>query len=124
MAGHPAARRLQDCLQGILSRCQIAIAVCTIGERGQIVALAGELFAAIKPKHLATPSVVPFDEGMKRAPLVLPEGVRAVAGCDSKRVAGIQVADCAVYIVSMMLLAELGALDTTVPAHTIYPDTR
>lgn len=122
MAGNPAARRLRDCLQGILSRCQIAIAVCPIAERDRIVALTGELIAAIEPKNLTTPCVVHFDEGMKRAPLVLPEGVSALHGCNSKHVAGIQVADCAAYIVSMMLLAELGVFNKTVPAHTVYPD--
>lgn len=122
MAGNPAAQRLRDRLQNILGQCKIAIAICPVSERAAIVEHAGKLLSGLHRKALDLPATVYFDGGMKRALLELPEGVTAIDSCDSKRVAGIQVADCAAYLVSMMLLAELGIVTKTVPASTIYPE--
>lgn len=121
MAGNPAAQRLRDRLQHILGRCKIAVSICPVSERALIVEHAGKLISGLDSKALELPATVYFDDGMKRAPLELPEGVNAIHGCDSKRVAGTQVADCAAYLVSMMLLAELGIVIKTVPASTVYP---
>lgn len=122
MAGNPAAQRLRDRLQSILGWCKIAVAICPVSERAALVEHAGKLLSGLDSKALELPAIAYFDGGMKRAPLTLPEGVRAIYGCDSKRVAGIQVADCAAYLVSMMLLAELGIVTKTVPASIVYPD--
>ena len=121
MAGNPAAQRLRDRLQNILSHCKIAVAICPVSERAAVVEHAGRLLSGLDSKSLEPPASVYFDGGMKRALLKLPKGVTAIHGCDSKRVAGIQVADCAAYLVSMMLLAELGIVTKTVPASTVYP---
>jgi hypothetical protein len=122
MAGNPAAQRLRDCLQHILGLCKIAVAICPVSERAAVVEHAGTLLSGLDSTALDLPATVYFDGGMKRALLELPEGVTAVHGCDSKRVAGIQVADCAAYLVSMILLAELGIVIKTVPASTVYPE--
>jgi hypothetical protein len=121
MAGNPAAQRLRDRLQDILGRCKIAVAICPVSERAAIVELAGRLLSGLDEKALELPATVYFDGGMKHAPLELPAGVNAIYGCDSRRVAGIQVADCAAHLVSMMLLAQLGIITKTVPASTVYP---
>jgi hypothetical protein len=121
MAGNPSAQRLRDRLKHILSRCKIAVAICPVSERAAVVEHAGRLLSGLDSKALEPPATVYFDGGMKRALLELPEGVTAIHGCDSKRIAGIQVADCAAYLVSMMLLAELGIFTKTVPASTFYP---
>lgn len=122
MAGNPSARLLRDHLQSILGRCKIAVAVCPVSERSKIAGFAGKLIESIDPKNLEVPAIAYFDEGMKRAELSLPAGITAVHGCDSRKVAGIQVADCAAHLVSVMLLAELGFVTKTVPASTVYPD--
>lgn len=122
MALNPAAQRLRDRLQHILGECKIAVAICPVVERPQIVTLAGRLIASIDPENLELPAVAYFDNGMKRAPLELPPGIAPVHGCDSKKVAGIQVADCAAYLVSIMLLAELELFTKNVPASTVYPE--
>jgi hypothetical protein len=121
MAGNPAAQRLRDEMRYILRRCKIAVAVCPVAERPQLVTLAGKLLSSVGNEKINAPAVAYFDQGMSRAPLELPPNISAVQGCDSRKTAGIQVADCAAYTVSMMLLAELGLLTKTVPASTVYP---
>jgi hypothetical protein len=121
MAGNPAAQRLRDRLQDILRQCKIAVAICPVSERAAVVEHVGKLLFGLPSIALELPATVYFDGGMKRAPLELPEGVTAIHDCDSKKVGGIQVADCAAYLVSMMLLGELGILTKTVPATSVYP---
>ncbi|MBL0407773.1 DUF3800 domain-containing protein [Microvirga aerilata] len=121
MAGNPAAQRLRDRLKHILGTCKIAVAICPVSERAAVVEHAGRLLSGLNGEALEPPATVYFDGGMKRALLELPEGITPIHGCDSKWIAGIQVADCAAYLVSMMLLAELGIVTKTVPASTVYP---
>lgn len=121
MVDNPAARRLRDHLQSILIDCKVAIAVCSIVERDQIASLTGRLISAIDPSKLELPAKVFFDQGMKPIVPELPAGITTVHGCNSKKIAGIQVADCAAYLVSMIILSELGIVTKTVPANTVYP---
>lgn len=122
MAGNPAAHRLRDYLQGILSRCKLAIAICPVSERPEIISHVGKLLSDVDPENFVLPQRVYFDNGMRRVALSLPNHITPVYGCDSKKVAGIQVADCAAYLVSMFLLSEMGFVNKTVPANTVYPE--
>lgn len=121
MAGNPAAQRLREEMRYILSRCKIAVAVCPVAERAHLVTLVGRLLSSVENEKIDAPAVAYFDQGMKQAKIDLPPSISAVLGCDSRKIAGIQIADCAAHTVSMMLLAELGILKKTVPASTVYP---
>lgn len=122
MRDNPAAQDLREGLQDILSRCKLALAVCPLEERAQIMAHAGALLADVIHVTGAAEITVFFDGGMKRTPIDLPASATLVTDCDSKRVAGIQVADCAAHLASTVLLSEMGVLARTVPAKRVYPE--
>jgi hypothetical protein len=65
-----------------------------------------------------------LDQGMKFQTVLLPDGYRMEAGCDSKKVVGIQLADCCAHFVSTMLLGELGLFNKMVSSNRIYRKRR
>ncbi len=123
MAGNEAAQEMRARLKFLLmEKCRLAIAVCPVSERTRIMAVSGALIASIAHDDRAPPGTVYFDEGMKKQKLTLPEGWSAELGCDSRIVAGIQIADCAAHIVSIILLSEMGIINKMVETEGYYPE--
>lgn len=120
MRDNPAAQELRQRLQLILHHCKIALAVCPIAERAVLAAHLATLLSIVDLSPHTHISAIYLDEGMKRTNAEMPPGAVAVYGCDSRLVAGIQLADCAAHLVSTMLLEEIGIISKTVPASTVY----
>ncbi|WEX89954.1 hypothetical protein PZN02_005292 [Sinorhizobium garamanticum] len=122
MNGNPAAQELRQRLQIILNDCKIGVAVCPTSERAKIVTHVAALLSNLDVPpgtHIAT---VHLDEGMRRTNAKMPADATVRLGCDSKLVAGIQLADCAAHLISTMLLEELGLISKTVAASTVYEE--
>lgn len=123
MAGNDAAQEMRARLKFLLmQKCRLAIAVCPISERNRIIAISGELIASIAPEDRTPPGTVYFDEGMKKQELTLPVGWNMELDCDSRQVAGIQIADCAAHIASIILLSEMGIINKMVESGEHYPE--
>lgn len=123
MRGNEAAQLLRSRVRGILNtQCKVAIAICAITERPDLMSYAGRLVKQIAESEGFESGVVYFDGGMKRKSLDLPPGWTSECDCDSRLVAGIQLADGAAHNVAMMILGELGLFNKTVPMRDFYPD--
>jgi len=123
MQGNEAAQILRSRVRDILNtQCRVAIAICTITERPNLMSYAGRLVKQIAGSEGFETGVVYFDGGMKRNSLDMPPGWKAECDCDSRVVAGIQLADGAAHNVAMMILVELGLFNKTVSVSGFYPD--
>jgi hypothetical protein len=123
MADNPAAQDLRGWLKHILNtKCRVAIAVCPVSERAEIMTYAASLTNLVAAREEIASGVLHFDGGMKRKAFGLPPGWRAEFNCDSRLIAGVQVADCAAHILSVMLLSEMGLITKSVPLSNVYPD--
>ncbi|MBB4576013.1 DUF3800 domain-containing protein [Rhizobium lentis] len=120
MRDNPAAQELRQRLQLILRHCKIALAVCPIAERAILAAHLATLLSSVDLPQETHIAAIYLDEGMKRTNAEMPPGAVVTYGCDSRLVAGIQLADCAAHLVATMLLDELGVISKTVPASTVY----
>ena len=120
MRDNPAAQELRQRLQLILRHCKIALAVCPIAERAILAAHLATLLSSVDVPPDTHISAIYLDEGMKRTNAEMPSGAVVTYGCDSRLVAGIQLADCAAHLVATMLLEELGIISKTVPASPVY----
>ncbi len=122
MNGNAEAQDLRQYLQNILSRCKIGVAVCPTSERANLVTHVAELLSNLDVSPGTQFKTIHFDEGMKRTSAQMPAKANIRFNCDSKLVAGIQLADCAAHLISTILLDELGLFSKTVPANTVYQD--
>ncbi|WP_417729069.1 DUF3800 domain-containing protein [Roseovarius sp.] len=120
MNGNLAAQKLRGSLQAILRGCKIAAAVCPTLERAEIVNHIATLLSEVDLPSGTSIGTVYFDEGMKPTSAEMPGSAVVKFGCDSKQVAGIQLADCAAHLISTMLLEELGLVTKMVPASSVY----
>ncbi|TYC55858.1 hypothetical protein FMN50_12600 [Rhodobacterales bacterium] len=120
MSGNPAAQELRQRLKFILRHCKIALAVCPVVERPILATHVATLLSSVDLPPETPVVAVYMDEGMKPTASEMPCSATVTFGCDSKSVAGIQLADCAAHLVSTMLLEELGIISKTVPASTVY----
>ena len=120
MRDNSAARELRHRLQLILRHCKIALAVCPIAERAILAAHLATLLSRVDLPPDTPISAIYLDEGIKRTNAEMPSGAVVTYGCDSRLVAGIQLADCAAHLAATMLLEELGIISKTVPASTVY----
>jgi hypothetical protein len=100
----------------------LAIAVIPVSERDVIIKTVENLILSIDPADRSPPGTVYVDQGMKKQDFMLPEGWSAQLGCDSRLVAGIQIADCAAHIVSMILLSELGLISKSIKTEDGFPE--
>ncbi|MGO7377500.1 DUF3800 domain-containing protein [Rhizobium ruizarguesonis] len=122
MSGNKHAQDLRERFREIIGGCKIAIGVCAVNERHQLMALAARISEAVSSHDPAKKRTVHLDQGMKRQPITLPNGYLLNADCDSKAVIGIQVADCCAHFIATMLLGELGLFTKMVPARRVYPE--
>lgn len=123
MQGNDAAQLLRSRVREILnSQCKVAIAVCATTERPDIMSYAGRLVSQIAGSEGFESGVVYFDGGMRRSSLELPLGWKSECDCDSRVMAGIQLADGAAHNVAMMILGELGLFNKAVAVSDFYPD--
>lgn len=120
MRGNPAAQKLRRRLQVILRHCKIGLAVCPISERAILATHIATLLCNVDVTPETPIAAIYLDEGMKRTNAKMPRSATVSYGCDSKLVAGIQLADCAAHLISTMLLDELGIISKTVPASSVY----
>lgn len=121
MHGNIAAQKLRDNIQSLLGNCKIAVVVCAPGDRRRLADHAVELLSEIDvPKSTNIP--VYFDEGILRPTQPPPAGFEFRLNCNSREVAGIQVADAAAHVIASTILSELGMFNRTTPASTVYPD--
>jgi hypothetical protein len=107
MAGNASAQQLRERFQEIIGQCKIAIGVCAVHERDQLMPLAGRIIEAITHHGSYAEQTVYLDQGMKSYSVKLPDGFTLETGCDSKSVVGIQLADCCAHFVSSIILGEM-----------------
>lgn len=117
--GFIAAQKLREDLRAILSHCKIAIAVCPVSERASIAKYIGDLLCERIWEPENQPITLHFDEGMKRSELRTLNPIVMQFDCDSQKVAGIQVADCAAHLFSTILLSELGFVNKTMQVNEV-----
>lgn len=123
MANNLAAQGLRGGMRQLLfSDCKLAFVICALQERKAIMSLVGRLIDGMPALRLDQATTLHFDEGIAAQPLALPERWVLARDCDSKRVAGIQLADCAAHLVATILLAELGLVDKMVSTDGLYPE--
>ncbi|MBY5361944.1 DUF3800 domain-containing protein [Rhizobium leguminosarum] len=122
MSGNEQAQDLRERFREIIGRCKIAIGICAVSERHQLMTLAARIAEAVSGHDTAKKRTVHLDQGMKRQPVTLPNGYVLNADCDSKAFIGIQLADCCAHLVATMLLGELGLFTKMVPRGRVYPD--
>lgn len=123
MVGNPAAQELRGRLRYMLmERCKVAVALCSIAERPQLMDLTFALIRRLNTNPPITPGIIYLDDGMRLAKTEPPIGWTVEPRCNSKEIGGIQLADCAAHIVSMILLSEMGIVNKMVPAGEYYPE--
>lgn len=116
MAGNEQAQELRGRMRYLLlRRCKLAVVVCSRGERARIGELTIELMKQVAARDGSPPLTLHLDDGISVRNLEVPANWRVLTGCDSRIVGGIQVADCAAFVVSTLLLTELGFNTKTVP---------
>lgn len=116
MAGNERAQALRDRMRHLLlSRCKLAVVVCSRGERARLGEFAIKLMREVAARDGDRPLTLHLDEGISTRTSDTQASWRVVAECDSRIVGGIQIADCAAFVVSMLLLAELGLNTKTIP---------
>lgn len=120
MDNNPSAQHLRRHLQIILRSCKIAVAVCPISERANIVTHVASLLSKLDIPPETYVGTVFFDEGMTNTGAEMPTNAAPRFNCNSKSVAGIQLADCAAHLISTMLLNELGLISKMVAVSTEY----
>jgi len=108
MNGNKQAQNLRERFREIIGRCKIAIGICAVKERHQLMSLAGTVGGAIASHDLSEKGIIHLDQGIKRQSITLPNGYLMNADCDSKSVIGIQLADCCAHFIAAILLDELG----------------
>lgn len=117
MEGNPSARELRARLRHLLmSHCKVALVVCPVSERSKLGAMALSLVRQVADRSGTVPQTVFLDEGMSLAGAEPPGGCKLERNCDSRIITGIQLSDCAAYVASVLLLAELGLNTKTVEA--------
>lgn len=123
MAGNPAGQALRDRLRFLLmEQCKVAVAICPLTERDELTAYILHLLQQLNTDDSIQPGLVFFDQGMKRPSAKLLRGWTLRSGCDSRQVGGIQLADCAAHIISIILMSEMGIINKMVPAGEFYPE--
>lgn len=123
MAGNFAAQELRCTLRHLLmERCKVGLIICTTDERPQLVDLAFALVENLTAIARVPTETIFLDEGMKFPQKKSPTGWTVETQCDSKSVGGIQLADCAAHIVSVILLSEMGIINKMVPSGELYPE--
>jgi Protein of unknown function (DUF3800) len=117
MKGNLQAQELRERFRSIIGHggCKVALGVCAIEERDQLHLLARQICDAI-PEDGEGRRIVYLDQGMKLQAMDTPGRYEWKPNCDSKKVIGIQLADCCAHFMSTMLLGELGLFDKMVPA--------
>ncbi|WP_018900826.1 DUF3800 domain-containing protein [Rhizobium sp. 2MFCol3.1] len=108
MSGNENAQRLREAYRGIISQCKVGIAICALDERHFLMTLAARLAQKMAANMPGIGGRVYLDGGMKQQPVDLPPGFHLVAGCDSRSVIGVQLADCCAHAVATILLDEMG----------------
>ncbi|MEH6691121.1 MULTISPECIES: DUF3800 domain-containing protein [Pseudorhizobium] len=121
MQGNAQAQELRERFRSIIGGCKIAIGVCSLNERSELMQLAGRLGGAFASRYPGVMATAFLDQGMKHQSTIPPLGYSIVADCDSKQVIGIQLADCCAHFISTILLDELGLARKMVPKSRIYP---
>lgn len=102
MVANPRAGSLRAAIQHIIfENCKIAIAICSTSERKELGTVVCDMLEMIV--QTTSPLTAYFDQG-----IVVPASTRAasmqiIQGCDSRIVAGIQLADYAANVVSLLL---------------------
>lgn len=114
MNGNPQAQAIRERFQEIIGGCKLAIGVCAINERDQLMSLAGQLSQSLVEGE--GQRVLYLDQGMKRQAIALPPDYDMKTDCDSRTVIGIQLADCCAHVVGTILLGELGLVTKMLPA--------
>ncbi|MGP4672210.1 hypothetical protein ACSV5N_09800 [Agrobacterium salinitolerans] len=120
MSGNPSAQDLRRRLQILLNDCKIAMAICPISERASIATHVAELLSTLQLPSGGRILTIHLDEGIRPSKASMPAGASVRYGCNSRLVAGIQLADCAAHLIATMLLEELGLVSKTVPASSVY----
>lgn len=121
MLGNAQAQQLRELFRAIIGRSKIAVGVCSRSERPHLMAIMAKIIAVIAAKRPGQDATVHLDEGIKSQLVALPAGYLLRSNCDSRRVIGIQLADCCAHFISTMLLGEMGLFDKMVPANRVYP---
>jgi hypothetical protein len=119
MDGNAGAQDLRRRLQIILSGCKIGAAICPRSDRAKLVSHVAALLSILDVPSETQIETVHFDEGMRGSAAQMPASVTVRLGCNSKLVAGIQLADCAAHLISTILLAEMGLVTKTVSESTV-----
>ncbi len=122
MNGNKPAQDLRERFREIIGRCKIAIGVCAVIERHQLMSLAASICEAIASRNVIESGALYLDEGIKPQSISMPAGFQLRPGCDSKSVIGIQLADCCAHFIATILLDELGVVKKMVPARRVYPE--
>ena len=122
MVANADARALRDSIKGLIfEKSKLAIAVCSLTERGSIMAISANLIDQLHKENSA-PATIHFDEGIAAEKISIPIDWSLELHCDSRKVGGIQLADCAAHIVATLILSELGLVDKVVLTHGHYPE--
>lgn len=108
MHGNKSAQDLRGRFREIIGRCKIAIGLCAVNERHQLMSLTGEICQAISAQNVIEGGAIYLDQGIKRQSVNLPDGFQLNPGCASRSVIGIQLADCCAHFVSTMLPGRIG----------------
>ncbi|MBY3387613.1 DUF3800 domain-containing protein [Rhizobium ruizarguesonis] len=121
MNGNSHAQALREHFRKIIGRCKIAIGICAVNERHQLMSLAASIGNAVASQNPNENGIIHLDQGIKPQSISLPTGYLLNADCDSKTVIGIQLADCCAHFIATILLDELGVARKMVPARRVYP---
>lgn len=121
MNGNSHAQDLREHFREIIGRCKIAIGICAVNERHQLMSLASSIGTAIAFQNPNENGVIYLDQGIRPQSINLPTGYLLNPDCDSKTVIGIQLADCCAHFIATILLDELGVARKMVPARRVYP---
>lgn len=121
MNGNKPAHDLRERFREVIGRCKIAIGICAVRERHQLMSLAASICEAIASQNAIEAGTIYLDQGIKPQSISIPAGLQLWPGCDSKSVIGIQLADCCAHFIATILLDELGVVRKMVPARRVYP---
>lgn len=118
MQGNDLRQRLRIKIKDILLITRIGLFVMPVGQRDAI-ALEGlkALEKIIEANELGSGHSAYFDEGIL-FPKIMPYNTtcKIFVNQDSKKIGGIQVADCAAHTMSIMLLEEMKIIDKNIKA--------
>lgn len=117
---NPSAQNLRQRLQILLNDCKIAMAICPISARASMATHVAELLATHEISSGGKIVTIDLDEGIKPGNASMAASSLGRYGCDSRLVAGTQLAHCAAHLIANMILEELGLVPKTVPASKAY----